>query len=158
MPFWKKSEDPWDIDPAKRQGVNPAEREPGLADILREEWDALWTEQQEKKAALRLPPELCPWCGKDMEQGFLAGGRGIWWYRGIPNAKNKWLGGGPENTMRVDTDGILYTYHTAWYCPSCKKMAVDAADLRTQAEENALYSQGTGALAEQQNEQEIKED
>lgn len=30
----------------------------------------------------------------------------------------------------------MTTYHTAWYCPDCKKMTIDAADLQTEAERN----------------------
>lgn len=134
MPFWKKSEDPWDIDPAKRRA--PVEKEPGLMDTLRGEWDTLQAERREKQAALRLTPEKCPWCGKEMEQGFLMGGKGVWWCRGIPSGKALWFGSGSENTMRVDTEGFLNTYHTAWYCPACLKMTINAAGLLTKAEEN----------------------
>ena len=72
MAFWKKSEDPWDIDPDERRlASEPAEKAPGLLDTLRGDWDAMRAEWQEKREKLRLPPEKCPWCGKDMEQGFL---------------------------------------------------------------------------------------
>ena len=72
MAFWKKSEDPWDIDPNQRRTApEPEEIEPGLLDSLREDWDAMQAARQEKREKLRLPPEKCPWCGKDMEQGFL---------------------------------------------------------------------------------------
>ena len=96
---------------------------------MRAEW-------QETRESLKLPPEKCPWCGKGMEQGFLMGGRGVFWYRGIPTGKARWLSPGGGNIMRVDTEGFLTTYHTAWYCPDCKKMTVDAADLQTEAERN----------------------
>lgn len=88
MSFWKKSEDPWDIDPDKRKPAREPEKEAsGLLDSLRGEWDAMQAGRQEKRERLRLPPEKCPWCGKDMEQGFLMGGRGVFWYRGIPTGK-----------------------------------------------------------------------
>ena len=78
MAFWKKSEDPWDIDPDERRlASEPAEKEPGLLDTLRGDWDAMRAEWQETRESLKLPPEKCPWCGKDMEQGFLMGGRGV---------------------------------------------------------------------------------
>ena len=36
MAFWKKSEDPWDIDPDERRlASEPAEKAPGLLDTLR---------------------------------------------------------------------------------------------------------------------------
>ena len=95
----------------------------------------------------------CPWCGKDMEQGFLMSGRGVFWYRGIPTGKVRWLSPGRENIMRVDTEGFLTTYHTAWYCPDCKKMTIDAADLQTEAERNqAAFPVGAEETASQSDE------
>lgn len=71
MAFWKKSADPWDIDPDERRlASEPAEKAPGLLDTLRGDWDAMRAEWQETRESLKLPPEKCPWCGKDMEQGF----------------------------------------------------------------------------------------
>ena len=49
------------------------------------------------------------------------GGRGVAWHRGIPTGKARWLSPGRENIMRVDTEGDILRYHTAWYCPDCKK-------------------------------------
>ena len=151
MPFWKKSEDPWDIDPNQRRAApEPEEKGPGLLDSLREDWDAMQAARQEKREKLRLPPEKCPWCGKDMEQGFLMGGRGIVWYRGIPAGKALWIRPGNEDIIRVDTEGFWTTYHTAWYCPDCKKMTIDAADLQTEAEKNqAAFSVGAEETASQ---------
>lgn len=152
MAFWKKSEDPWDMDPEKRkkQKTDPYEREwstdrdapepegNSLLDAAREQWTR-W--RKEKREALHLPPEPCPWCGKDMEQGFLSGGRGICWQRGVPNAKALWIGTGSADTMRVDVEGVLATYKTAWYCPACEKMVFDASDLQTQMEETRMLNQ-----------------
>ena len=109
--------------------------------------------RQEKREKLRLPPEKCPWCGKDMEQGFLMGGRGVVWHRGIPAGKALWLRPGRENIMRVDTQGDILCYHTAWYCPDCKKMTIDAADLQTEAERNqAAFPVGAEETASQSDE------
>lgn len=154
MAFWKKSEDPWDIDPEKRKKQTPApdlydrdwgreepEEQSGLLDAVREQWT---TRRQEKRAALCLPPEPCPWCGKDMEQGFLTGAKGISWWRGVPDAKARWLGTGRANTMRVDVEGVLATYKTTWYCPACEKMMFDASDLQTRLEEYSASSQNGG--------------
>ena len=42
MSFWKKGEDPWDIDPDKRKPAQePEKAAPGLLDSLRGEWDAM---------------------------------------------------------------------------------------------------------------------
>ena len=122
MAFWKKSEDPWDIDPDERRlASEPAEKEPGLLDTLRGDRDAMRAEWQEKREKLKLPSEKCPWCGKDMEQEFLMGNRGIFWYRGTPNIKTSLFGAPNEDTIRVGTEGFLTTYHTAWYCPDSKR-------------------------------------
>ena len=149
MPFWKKSEDPWDVDPNRNRNTSEAEETgPGLLDSLREDWDALQAQRQEKREKLRLPPEKCPWCGKEMEQGFLMGGRGVFWYRGIPTGKALWFSPGNENIMRVDTKGFFSSYHVAWYCPDCKKMTIDAADLQTEAEKNDLFPQRAAEVPE----------
>ncbi len=53
MAFWKKSEDPWDIDPNQRRTASePAEKAPGLLDTLRGDWDAMRAEWQEKREKL----------------------------------------------------------------------------------------------------------
>ena len=50
MAFWKKSEDPWDIDPDERRlASEPAEKAPGLLDTLRGDWDAMQVEWQERE-------------------------------------------------------------------------------------------------------------
>ena len=149
MPFWKKSEDPWDVDPNRNRSTSEVEETgPGLLDSLREDWDALQAQRQEKREKLRLPPEKCPWCGKEMEQGFLMGGRGVFWYRGIPTGKALWFSPGNENIMRVDTEGFFSSYHVAWHCPDCKKMTIDAADLQTEAEKNDLFPQRAAEVPE----------
>ena len=72
MAFWKKSEDPWDVDPARAR----AKREPieTPLDTLRD-----WNEERKAKAAEKQaeleaqPKEVCPWCGREMERGCLQG-------------------------------------------------------------------------------------
>ena len=154
MAFWKKGEDPWDVAPDQRRTASePAEKAPGLLDTLRGDWDAMRAEWQETRESLKLPPEKCPWCGEDMEQGFLMGGRGVFWYRGTPDIKTSLFGAPNEDTIRVDTEGFLNTYHTAWYCSTCKKMTVDAADLQTEAERNqAAFPVGAEETASQSDE------
>ena len=138
MPFWKKKEDPWDMDPSFKRPPDEGNLT-GALDSLRDEWTEMKQERQEQRDARRLPPETCPWCGKNMEQGWLYGNRGVYWMRGVPTAKSKWLGAGRDDTMRVDTDGVFYTYHVMWYCPACRRMPLDASDLKTQAEEGAFF-------------------
>ena len=125
MPFWKKSEDPWDVEPEKRRPV-PAENEekgPGLLDQFQD-----WNEARKAEKARREtppPPIPCPWCGKTMETGYLMGNRGIWWAPGRPDAWAKWVSvAAAEGAFQVDTEGGLATYRTAWHCPDCGNMAV----------------------------------
>ncbi len=139
MPFWKKSDDPWDIDPAKaREKRAKQEREPieNPLNTLRD-----WNEGRKAEAAARQaeleaqPKEGCPWCGREMERGYLQGGRDrITWTPGFLTTKAAWLGpdkAARERRMQVDDEGAaLTTYKTAWYCQDCEKMVIDAAGMR----------------------------
>ncbi len=129
MAFWKKSEDPWDVDPARAR----AKREPieTPLDTLRD-----WNEERKAKAAEKQaeleaqPKEVCPWCGREMERGCLQGSRGVYWYPGLRTASAAWWGPGAiEESFQVDDEGdfLKGTYKTAWYCRSCKKMVFSMA-------------------------------
>jgi hypothetical protein len=114
------------VDPKKRPQPavrEEAEKEPGPLDTLKS-WAREKREAETERLAL--PPEKCPWCGQDMEQGFLSGGRGVFWTRGVPDTKNKWLGG---TAQQVDDEGFFYTYKTAWRCMNCQKMVVDTTGM-----------------------------
>ena len=68
----------------------------------------------------------CPWCGKEMETGYLMGNRGIWWAPGRPDAWAKWVSAAAaEGAVQVDTEGALFTYQTAWACQGCRKLVAD---------------------------------
>lgn len=132
MPFWKQSDDPWDRKPDKRPHPvpEPPESQEPQGDFL----DSLkaWNEDRrakakEKEEAKRLPPETCPWCGKDMEQGFMIGGRGsVSWYPGIYKTD---FFRGLSDTDRIDLqdEGSIWSglYKTTWLCRDCKKMVLD---------------------------------
>ena len=127
MPFWKQSEDPWDRKPNKRS-AKPGEPRESFAESLK-----TWNEDRkaaakEKEEAKRLPPEKCPWCGKDMEQGFLMGGRdGTRWCPGI--YKFDPFRGLDGNTIDILTDGTgLVCYKVAWFCRGCGKMIFDISN------------------------------
>ena len=130
MPFWKKSEDPWDYAPEKpprpaEPGPEDKDYAPSLMDELRD-WDE---ERKEKKRQREAPPPsmACPWCGREMEMGYLSGSRGVFWIRGVPTARKFWLGAGRGNIIRVDTEGGLMTPHrTAWLCRACRRMVLEA--------------------------------
>ena len=85
MPFWKKGEDPWDLQPeaGAKPRMTSAQDTPTLFEELRD-----WNEaRRERKTQRETPPPAtaCPWCGQDMETGWIAGGRdGIQWWSGWP--------------------------------------------------------------------------
>ena len=99
MAFWKKSEDPWD--------------------------------QLPKKPAAEPPAMICPWCGQEMARGYLDAvkGGGIWWLTEKPGLKAGLIGSDPKTSLRVDDEGVFYTYKTCGYCRRCEKMAIDAAGM-----------------------------
>ena len=121
MAFWKQSEDPWD----KRDGVSAPPREPKESPI-----DSLkaWNSQRraaakEKEAAKHLPPEPCPWCGTDMEQGFLTGGQDtVYWYSGV-HSFVPFFRLGTEDIRVLDEGGPFAGYYkVAWLCRECGKI------------------------------------
>lgn len=125
MPFWKKSEDPWDYEPEKpSRPAEPGQEEdcaPSLMDELRD-----WNEERKEKKALREtppPPMICPWCGQEMEVGTITGGRdSVQWWPGWPN---RFFGAsGPE--IDILHEGSLFNrYKTAWLCRSCRRMVME---------------------------------
>lgn len=138
MPFWKKSEDPWDADPAKAWKTREKqEREPieNPLNTLR-----AWNESRRAEAAARQaeleaqPKEVCPWCGKEMERGYLQGGRDrVTWTPGFLTTRAAWLGPPKEvreRQLRVDDEGDFASYKTVWYCRDCEKMVIDAAGMQ----------------------------
>lgn len=124
MPFWKQSEDPWDQKPEKRR--EPRESKDPQANPL----DSLkaWNEDRkakarEKEEAKWLPPEKCPWCGQDMEQGYIAGGRDpVRWSRGVHKLT---LLRDCSGDIDILNDGELARYKVAWLCRECGKIIFD---------------------------------
>lgn len=127
MPFWKKSEDPWDYEPEKpsrpaEPGQEGKDCAPSLMDELRD-WNE---ERREKKRQRETPPPMaCPWCGQEMEAGYLTGGRGVFWTQGVPTTKKLLLGAGEESTLRMDAEGGLLPYGSAWLCRACRRMVME---------------------------------
>lgn len=131
MPFWKKSEDPWDREPERRPQPSfeqePEKPDGGILDQLKDWNEARKAEQVQKDAENTPPPIPCPWCGKMMETGYLAG-KGVWWVPGIPSLRAKWIGLDSEMSLRVDTKGAFFTYQTAWFCRDCRRLAADVPE------------------------------
>lgn len=137
MAFWKKSDDPWNRKPTPTTYTSfeePREEAKGFFEELR---DDIQDWRDKRKAAAEeeeanLPPEKCPWCGKEMERGYLDAVKGgeIWWVTEKPGFKNDLLGPDPKTSLLLTNEGAFYTYKTAWYCPGCEKMTADCADMR----------------------------
>ena len=130
MAFWKKSEDPWD----RKDGVSKPPREPKEPRENPIETVKAWNEDRiakarEKEEAKRLPPEKCPWCGKDMEQGFIAGGRdAVRWYPGV--YKFEFFRGLDGDAIDLCDEGGIWSglYKTVWLCRDCKKAVFTMPD------------------------------
>jgi len=133
MAFWKKSEDPWDWEPARRPAALPQETERRTPPDGERVLDALKDfGRLAKNAAVgeaedETPTENCPWCKKAMERGYLVSGRDpircAWKRPGVINID--W-----SELPRIDDEGgFLCRYKTVWYCGSCKKMVMDAPEL-----------------------------
>ena len=159
MAFWKKSEDPWDIDPEKRKKQTtaafwendaPAETDPVGAASGRPEEEPRGQSLGEsikgffggKKEDAPITPEKCPWCGKDMEWGRIDGGRdySVMWRNWKPRG---FLGlSQPDNAREIDLldegDG-LRCYKTIWYCRDCGKMTLEIKNARNTDEVEEAY-------------------
>ena len=164
MAFWKKSEDPWDIDPEKRKKQTtaafwendaPAETDPVGAASGRPEEEPRGQSLGEsikgffggKKEDAPITPEKCPWCGKDMEWGRIDGGRdySVMWRNWKPRG---FLGlSQPDNAREIDLldegDG-LRCYKTIWYCRDCGKMTLEIKNARNTDEVEEAYRKPSG--------------
>ena len=165
MAFWKKSDDPWDIDPEKRKKQTtaafwendaPAETDPAGADSSPAEEEAPKGQSLGesikgffggKKEEAPIIPEKCPWCGKDMERGYIDGGRdySVMWRNWKPRG---FLGiFQPEDAREIDLldegDG-LWCYKTVWYCRDCGKMTLEIKNARNTDEVEEAYRKPTG--------------
>lgn len=122
MPFWKQSEDPWDRRPDKAEPREPKENPLDTIKTWNEDRKA---KAKEKEEAKRLPPEKCPWCGKEMEQGFVTGGRdAVRWHPGIYKF-DPFRGLSGEAIDLLDDGSGLTCYKITWLCRDCKKMVLN---------------------------------
>ena len=123
MPFWKKSEDPWDREPErKRDQAETPQAQPSGETQDWSAWKAPW--ESEDAEAQSPPPMACPWCGRDMQVGRITGGGDpVRWRPGWPP---RVLGPGDGVPIRVDHEGtVLLRYKTAYLCRACRRMVLE---------------------------------
>ena len=129
MPFRKKSEDPWDYAPEKpprpaEPGPEDKDYAPSLMDELRD-----WNEERKEKKRQREtppPPMACPWCGQEMEVGYVTGRDAVRWWPGWPP---RIIGGADGAAIRVDHEGtVLLRYKTAYLCRACRRMVLEFSE------------------------------
>ena len=156
MAFWKKSDDPWDIDPEKRKKKSettwreqepPAREEAEPAKQGERLGDALKNLFKKKEEEAPIVPEKCPWCGKDMEWGCIVGGRDtVHWQNWKPKGLfNLSMAEDQEQYELMDEGGLLSNlYKTAWRCKDCGKLVMNFAPERTAAEVEEIYRKPTG--------------
>lgn len=160
MPFWKQSEDPWDRKPDKRRPAPREDKDPQANPL-----DSLkaWNEERkarakEKEEAKRLPPEKCPWCGKDMEQGFLTGGRdGTRWYPGIYK-HDPFRGLSGEAIDVLDDSSGFACYKITWLCRECRKMVFNMPDFKNYEDIFSTYAAMAADAAKKLQEEEESEE
>lgn len=151
MAFWKKSEDPWDVDPAKKKqqfgsafgAEEPKEGEKGFLESIREEV-ADW--QEKKKAAAEaeanMPPPVCPWCGRSMTRVYLLGGRDR--LRLSDQKPTAFLGSLGHNTIEFNEEGFMATYKACWQCKPCRKLVADVPEQQGGEVQERAFEQWDG--------------
>ena len=132
MPFWKKSEDPWDRKPTANSYTTfeetSQEEEKGFLESIREDV-AAWREERKSaaEAEANMPPEICPWCGQEMEKNYLTGGRyGVVLSEEKPGA---FMGTAFLETTPISDEGSWGSYKSCWHCKTCRKLVVDVPEL-----------------------------
>ena len=148
MAFWKKSDDPWDIDPEKRKKQStttwweqeaPAETEPSAQLVGERLGDALKGFLGKKEDEEPIPPEKCPWCGKDMEWGCITGGRdSVTWKNWKPKGLGLMRPAGWKELDLLD-EGEWAPYKTVWNCRDCGKMVLEVQNPRNADEVEEAY-------------------
>lgn len=147
MAFWKKSEDPWDMDPGKRKKQTgwyethasvetpPAPPVPEVVEKAVEN-----VENSEKEQA-----EVCPRCGGEMAPGRLSSGRDdiVWRDGAEPERFVDFLMEGGER-IRPDR---------AWRCRKCNRVVFTLKDQLTPWTEKTSFHE----YVDQWNEREERE-
>lgn len=124
MAFWKKSEDPWDMDPKKkRREADPVweaspqpEEKTGKEESLLSELAGLFGKKEEEPEV----PVPCPYCGEPMKKGYLKGSHGVYWSEVKPGFMSAL-----DEAWLVSDEGTFTSYKTCHLCEACRKLIVE---------------------------------
>ena len=125
MAFWKKSEDPWDVDPDKRRPTvreESAENNPDAVSHADAPQAGAEGSQAEENREAPAAPMRCPWCGREMELGYLYSKECILWVDQEPGAFLGVLSAGKE--LYVSDEGVTTEYKSCWYCSTCGRLVI----------------------------------
>ena len=136
MAFWKKSDDPWDQKPTKKQPT-PA------------------PEPSARVQAKPMPKSMdCPWCGKAMFAGNLYSSVRGGVYQGL-----EWREGEHKNFLgrlgKAEQERCLQLgyYEEAWYCEDCRRLVMDVGLALKQQRPNYEWKDGKIVFPEEETEE-----
>ena len=137
MPFWKKSEDPWDRKPEKKPAAPASAPEPPA-----------WAQVKQEPASMN-----CPWCGKELCFGTLYSGgqRGygpLEWREGVRKSFLERLGKAEQARYLQ-----LGCYEEAWYCEDCRMLVLDVGLALQQQRPNYEWRDGKIVFPEEETEE-----
>lgn len=126
MAFWKKSDDPWDRKPERRDsGTIRREQERTVEHDGPAEKELTPEEQRirniiEGPKAAPVAPEKCPYCAKDMRVVYI-------WSKGFTKWNFELPSGWMDDYEVLEDVGGLFdpVYKQGWYCEDCEKMVLD---------------------------------
>ena len=106
------------------EASDPAAEPPAEEDAEKEGFlSGLFSGKQAEEEGLPVP---CPYCGAEMEKGYLICGRGtIQWTKVKPGAI---LGNFFAETIPISDEGFLNSYKTSHMCTTCRKLVVDVPE------------------------------
>ena len=78
--------------------------------------------QAEENREAPAAPMRCPWCGREMELGYLYSKECILWVDQEPGAFLGVLSAGKE--LYVSDEGVTTEYKSCWYCSTCGRLVI----------------------------------
>ena len=150
MAFWKKSDDPWDIDPAKKRREEPVslfEAEPEEPEEKEGVLSGLFKKKEPEAAPEAIP---CPYCGAMMRAGYLSAERGM--LRWTPEKPGLFAGSLFASEMiYLSDEGEWQFYKTCHICEACRKLVADVPEIEGSAP-NYTWENGAVKPAEESKE------